>query len=107
MNISKILSDNGFMNHKNPKTDSYIVENIAIVNFESIIEYIDVHVHSYITYINFVEDNIPKELNFGLSLDMNGYEITDKKYLYKRFNHKNDFLDELHRLNSIGLNIKG
>lgn len=76
------------MNHKNPKWGSYIVENIAIVNFEPTIEYIGVNISIYITYINFVEDDISKEQNFGLHFDIEGIyskNLTMKMILSKSY----------------------
>ena len=107
-NIPDILSKNGFTYHKNPSTDSYIIEDIAIYNLESKIKYIDVGIGNYVVYINFTENIIPDKPNFGLYLDINGYNLMAfDKYLFRSFETEYDFIDELQRLNSIGQNIKG
>ena len=63
-------------------------------------------------YIHF-KVNISEIHDFGLNLDMDGYikenpyACDNDNFIYKRFDDKNDFIEELYRLNSVGLNIKG
>lgn len=106
-NIYQVLSDNNFKFHKHPSYfGTFIIKDLEIVNYEPLIECITVHSIRYCIYIDF-KDIIPEESNFGLSFDVCGYENISPGYLRKRFYSENDFIEELHRLNSIRLNIKG
>lgn len=111
-NLSKILSESGFSNHKDTYYTLYIIENINISNFYPDIDFIGVPTfdphHNPSIYICF-KDNVPETQNFGLSLDMDGYMEDDYSsgFIYKIFNSNDDLIEELRRLNSVGLNIKG
>lgn len=50
--------------------------------------------------------NIDGISNFGINLDMSEY-MGIGHVIFKNFTNENDLIEELHRLNSIGLNIKG
>lgn len=107
--LAKILSDNGF-NYYDGYVDRFkIIKNLEIINYEPLVEYIDVEIKSnkaFYVYINF-KDNIPQITNFGLSFSVDNYRASIQKYIYICFDNKNDFIEELYRLNSNGQNIKG
>ena len=113
--LCKILEENGFDYYEFPNDDTYILNNLQFVYNEPLIDYIEIanedvrykHLNWHI-YINF-KSNVPQEQNFGLNLDMPGYiiHLVDNTCIYKIFYKENDFIEELYRLNSVGLNIKG
>lgn len=107
-NITHVLSKYHFKYHKCPKEyySSFVIEDLKIVNIEPLIEYITVSLYGYAIHINF-NDIIPKEPNFGLSFDVSDYIKTCPKYITRAFGSENNFINELQRLNLIGLNIKG
>ena len=105
--FTKMLEDNGFSYHEHEiYRDCYVIENLDIVNYEPNIKNITVSEYRSYVCINFKKDSryMP---SFGLNLDMEGYESCLAYDLCKKFNNNNDLIEELHRLNSIGLNIKG
>lgn len=107
--LVKILSDNCFSYEEyHENYSSYVVKNINIINFEPKIDYIIVDGDKYnfdicIEFKDYVSD-VP---NFGLNFDMSGYKIVDQCTISHEIMNKNDFIEELHRLNSVGKNIKG
>lgn len=108
-NIEQILSKNCFKYYRCPKENyySFVIEDLEIVNSELLIEYVTVHIRYCCVYINF-KDLTPEEPNFGLNFDVSGYSNNFcNKFINRSFDSENDFIEELQRLNSIGLNIKG
>lgn len=116
------LLENGFNFDFQCDTDvcesSYMIKNVNILNLESNVESIEIQNHNndYEIYISFKYGVTSNLKNFGLNVDMSGYligkyfydENTDKcSYIYKKCDNKCDLIEELHRLNSIGQNIKG
>ena len=105
--VGKILTNNGFKYHNCSKySNSLVVEDLEIVNHESIIDYITVSKNSLGIFINF-KDSVPQTPNFGLDFDISGYKYFFHGYVDIHFLDENDFIEELQRLNSTGLNIKG
>lgn len=117
--LKQILSDNGFSYHPHPDEgyDTLVIENIEISEIHSQITYIDVKIdpcydiqiesYNYIFYIfiNFKDNMIDtSNLYIDLSIYISG---ALGKWLKKCIYSENEFIKELHRLNSIGLNIKG
>lgn len=108
--LIEVLEKNGFSYHKH---HTIYVDNLQIIHYEPLVDYIDVENFSercgnleWYIYINF-KNNVPKEQNCGLNFDVSEYIINLHNYIYKKFDDENGFIDELHRLNSIGLTIKG
>ena len=107
----KMLEDNGFSYYKHAIHHyCYVIKNLNIVNYEPKIENITVDRYKCRVYIYFkaYQHYIPPfELNLNLNLGMEGYVDWSGYSVYKKFSNKNDLIEGLHRLNSIGLNIKG
>lgn len=109
-NLSKILSDNGFINHPHPAAycNTYVVDNIELINTNQKILYIDIAwiYDEFIIYIN-VEDDINIS-NLCINLDMYTQivNLSRNKILRCGFKNENDLINELHRLNLTGFNIK-
>lgn len=109
--LAKILTENGF-NCKEDLDGTHIVENLQIIHCEPLVEYIDVEYEHYNQmkkfkiFINF-KNAVVREPNWGLNIDVKDYIICDYKFIMKIFDSENDFIDELQRLDSIGLDIKG
>ena len=118
IDLKKILEDNGFEYYEDDFYGStYNIQNIELTRRNGVRK---IHVfHNYYNlhgkvideyfeiYIYFYHD-INTLLNFGIScLDMDGYKVYHDYIIGKKFCNANDVIDELHRLNSIGQNIKG
>lgn len=110
-NIIKILQDNGFNSHKHPEeyNITYVIENISLVELDPYISSVNVgEKNGFNVYINF-KNGIINALNSCIDLDIydRGFDWNGNEMLCYKFENENDFVKELHRLNSIGLNIKG
>lgn len=111
--IEQILSNNGFK-YKPLLDRDYgmiLVENLEIVHVEQMVEKITVSRYNFYIHINFKCDifNTPVCQNLIKNFDVNGYHkiYSNYNYIRKEFDNENDFINELQRLNPIGLNIKG
>lgn len=113
--LPKLLLDNGFTNSPMRWIEGmyYNIININILELEPIITSINVGHNEdnekYTVFIVCLPEAYAKP-NFGIdsSTDMSGYKISDHRGcdIYNVFNNKDDFINELCRLNSIGLNTK-
>ena len=110
--LINLLKGNGFSYHENNVDygNLYVIEDINIIYREPKLSFVDVCMGEcntkFIVYINF-KDTLCNERNFGLDFDLSGYKICEQTFIGKMFYNKNDFIQELQRLDSIGLNIKG
>ena len=111
--LGQILSDNGFSYHPHPNDKYYtlVIENIRILEMVQQITSIDVCTegeHFYIC-INLKDDYLYSEdgeLNLYINLSVYVcVEMEDDVFMSGEFD-ENEFIEELHRLNIIGLNIK-
>ena len=112
--MNKILEDNGFSYHNHKFYQFiYVIDNLNILNYEPIIDYVGVDKYAvdgkFYVYINFKEHISHYLPSFGLNLnlDMKGYKNGYVFHRVKSFSSNEEVIEELHRLNSIGLNIKG
>lgn len=109
--LPKILSNNGFSycKHSDRIYNIFIVENMKISEMYQQIKYIEVaqlYINTFIIYIHFEDYYIINKSDF--CIDLSAYILPDKRYrnyLWCKFN-ENSLIEELHRLNFIGLNIK-
>lgn len=112
-NLIKILSDNGFRCHEYSELgdDTLVIENIEISEMYQQITYVEVVQYSrndFSIFINLKNDYNPSNSDFSIDLSMYAYYRNNYgNYLTLDLDKKNIFIEELHRLNSIGLNIKG
>lgn len=110
--IPKIMADNGFRSHPHPNKDcgTYIVENIGFVEMNQQITYIDVGRMGveFTIFINF-KGGVVNTSNLNIDLDMyvRLWDGEGNEMLKCEFNNKNDLIEELHKLNCVGMNIKG
>ena len=110
--LTNVLEDNGFSYYEIKKYygNLYVIKDINIIYQEPKLSYVDVCMGGcnakFTVYINF-KNTLCNERNFGFDLDLSGYRICGNTYIGKVFYNKNDFIQELQRLDSIGLNIKG
>lgn len=111
--LKQILSDNGFNYHQDDHYNVLVIENIEIAEIYHHIKYVAVQLSSFnrelfLIYINF-EDKYDQEYisNLCINLSMYTLEHKDDIYYLRGIFDKDAFIKELHRLNSIGLNIKG
>lgn len=111
INLTKLLSDNGFNCYHDPKYSSYIVENLMILKFEPTLKYISIpqwHNSPFYIFINFKCYNMMDKPNYGLNIDVSKYcVITGENCIVKRVSNENEIIEELQRLNNFGINIKG
>lgn len=110
--MERILLENGFKYHlaDYPYENSFVIENLEIINYEPTIDSIYVWAAHGIQ-INLRRD-IPIDQNLRSSFVMDGYSsyfcpMAWMPYMRKIFLNENDFIEELQRLNYAGKNIKG
>ena len=107
--LTNVLEDNCF-SYEKAMTGMYVIKDINIIYQEPKLSFVDVCMGEcntkFIVYINF-KNTLCNERNFGLDFDLSGYEIRGDTHIGKIFYNKNDFIQELQRLDSVGLNIKG
>ena len=107
--LANVLEDNCF-SYEKTGINLYVIKDINIIYQEPKLSFVDVCMGEcntkFIVYINF-KNIVYNERNFGLDLDLSGYVICGHTYIGKMFDNKNDFIKELQRLDSTGLNIKG
>ena len=109
--LEQILSNNGFSYCEHPieQYNTLIVKNMKISEIYQQIKYIVViqfYINIFVLYIHFEDDYIINKSDFHIDLSM--YNCSDRGYSYHlwcKFN-ENSLIEELHRLNPIGLNIK-
>ena len=116
----QMLLDNGFSYHTHPDYKSILViENIDTHRISQQIKYIEVKIvdhcldkwsliDCFYIFIN-LKDDCVNALDLCESLDLSMYSYHSNcfgKYLSYE-SDKNGFIEELHRLNFTGLNIKG
>ena len=56
VNIHQILSDNGFKYHYSMVDKTLVIDDLEVVNYEPIIDYIDVLNRGFYVFINFIEE---------------------------------------------------
>ena len=109
--LEQILSNNGFSYRKYHQVDviTLIIENIEISEIYEQITFIDVCQYgdnTFSIFINLKDDYIINKSDFNINLSAYNYDQNSYgKYLRHNFN-RDAFIEELHRLNFIGRNIK-
>lgn len=109
--LEQILSDSGFSYHPHPNEEynTLVIENIGISKIYQQITSIEVNTinqNNFIVFIEFEMNYIINDSDFCIDLSM--YTYYNGKYLRHlecEFD-KDKLIEELYRLNSIGLNIK-
>lgn len=110
--LPKLLLDNGFTYSpvRCAGEMQYNITNISILKLEHIIDSISVGYNKRYFILILLMSKVYDKPNHGIdpSIDMSGYEAA--RYsdcdLYREFNSEDDFMKELYRLDSIGLNTK-
>lgn len=110
--LEQILSDNGFSYYKHPNKsyDTLIIDNIEIYKMYQDMIYVDVTQYEeedFRIYINFKDNKYIDISNLCIDLSTYFHVHEGNIQCLKIALNKNNFINELHRLNSVGLNIKG